>query len=488
MRTPLLKQCAFPLRCERLVRLPYLAALLGVLTLGACKDATRPDLNNPSVSDFSTITSLAQVQALATGALDGDRTEIVNEVLYGETIGRDGYRLTGSEPRYVTELNGPAIDPSDFLGGALWPYAAIRLANIGIAGVSNAPAAVLSAEQQQATLGYLRTIKAQLYLRIVETHDTTGAPLNVDILATAPPAPLSCSNDVKNYITALLDSAATNLSAGGSSFPFVLPPGFTGFNDPASFLTFNRALAAKNDIYIAFRGFTATGAIDQAALTAASTALAGSFETEVAGQLTLGPAHDFSTNSGDASNVLFENPTSTLYRANPRVVTEADPGDHRVMTKIITTTPITQSGVTSSLVYVLYSGPSSPMKIISDKELILMKAEVLWGQGNYPGALALSNIVRVNDGGLTGKMLGDFGSNVQGNLLNEILKQKRYSLLWESADHWIDARLFGKLNGSAPPVGVGQERGFDPIQNFPIPFNETSARSGDLTQTCTSGS
>jgi hypothetical protein len=469
------------------MRISYFAVLLGVLALGACKDATRPDQNNPSVSDFSTINNLAQVQALAIGALNGDRTQIGNWVLYGETIGRDGYRLTGSEPRFVTELLGPAINSSDFLGGALWPFAAVRLTNIGIAGVSNAPATVMTAEQQQATLGYLRTIKAQLYLRIVEVRDTAGAPINVDIPATDPPAPLSCSNDVKNYIAALLDSAATNLSAGGGSFPFALTPGFSGFDTPATFLAFNRALAAKNDIYIAFRNFAASGTIDQAALTAASAALAGSFEVD-AGDLNTGPAHDFSTNSGDASNPLFEDPGSTVFRANPRVVAEADPGDQRVATKIASSTPITQSGLTSSIIYLVYSSPSSQMKILSNKELILMKAEVLWGQGDYPGALALSNIVRVNDGGLTAITIGSLGSDVPGNLLNEILKQKRYSLLWQSADHWLDSRLFGKLNGSAPPAGVGLERTFGPIQNFPLPFNETSARSGDVSQTCTSGS
>jgi starch-binding outer membrane protein, SusD/RagB family len=467
------------------MRIRYTAVLLGALALGACKDATRPDLNNPSVGDFSTITDRSQVQALATGVLFGDRGQIGNQILYGETMGRDGYRLTGSEPRFVTELLGPAINSSDFLGGALWPYGSVRLSNIGISGVTNAPAAILSPEEQQATLGYLRTIKALLYLRIVEMHDTTGAPINVDIPATDPPAPLSCANDVRNYIAALLDSAATNLSAGGSSFPFVLSPGFSGFDDPASFLTFNRALAAKTDIYIAFRNYAASGSIDAAALTAASDALAASFMTQDAAQLDAGPAHNYSTNSGDATNPLFESPSSTVYRANPRVVTEADPGDQRVATKIISGSPITQSGLTSSYIYVVYTSPSSPISIITNKELLLMKAEVLWGQGDYPGALALSNFVRVNDGGLTAKTTSDFGSDLQGNLLNEILKQKRYSLLWQSADRLVDSRLFGKLNGSAPPAGVGQERSFDPLQNFPIPFNESSARSGDLSQQCT---
>jgi hypothetical protein len=423
------------------------------------------------------------------GVLNADRAQIGNWIQYGEAIGRDGYRLTGSEPRTVTELLGSHIDPSDFLGAALWPYAGIRLANIGIGGVTNAPATVLSPEQQQATLGYLRTIKAQMYLRIVESHDTAGAPINTDIPATDPPAPLSCANDVRVYIAALLDSAATNLAAGGSNFPFLLPPGFGNFNHPSTFLQYNRALAAKVDIYIGFRNYAASGTIDQSALTAALAALDSSFIVQDAGKLNDGPAHDFSTNSGDAVNPLFENPTSTNYRASTRVVAEADPLDHRVATKIITSSPLSQSGVTSQFVYVVYSGPTSQIKIITNKELILMKAEALWGLGNNTDALAQSNFIRENDGQLAPKVIGDFGADVPGNglLLNEILKQKRYSLLWESGAHFIDSRMFGKLNGSEPPNGVGQERGFGPLQNFPLPFNETSARGGDVSQLCTSG-
>ena len=289
---------------------------------------------------------------------------------------------------------------------------------------------------------------------------------------------------MKQYIAALLDSAATNLAAGGSSFPFTLTPGFAGFDDPASFLKFNRALAAKVDIYIAFRDYAASGTIDESALGAATTALGSSFlpTTPVAADLDVGPKHDFSTNSGDAVNPLAEDPNSTLYRANPRVVTEADPGDQRVATKIVTKAPLSQSGLTSPYVYVVYSSPSSPIPIITVKELIAMKAEVLWGQGSYPAALPESHPLRTLDGGLSPST-----ASGAGPVLDEILKQKRYSLLWESPDRFVDARLFGKLNGSAPPAGVGQERGFDPLQNFPIPFNEASARSGDLTQQCTSG-
>ena len=200
---------------------------------------------------------------------------------------------------------------------------------------------MLSAEQQQATLGYLRTLKALLFMRIVEVHDTAGAPIDMDIPADRSASAARCANDVKQYIAALLDSAATNLAAGGESFPFTLPPGFADFNDPASFLTFNRALAAKIDIYIAFRDYAASGTIDQSALTAASTALGSSFlpttpmlETSMSDQARL--QHELRR----CRQSSLRGSEQTLYRANPRVVTEADPGDQRVARRSLRPRPL----------------------------------------------------------------------------------------------------------------------------------------------------
>src|SRR6267143_1718508 len=157
------------------MRTTSVALALGVLTLVACNLPNEPNLNNPSANDFSVITDLPHLQALVTGVVRGDRVQNENEIIYGETMGRDGMRLTGSEPRFVTELLGPSsIDPSDFLGGALWPYGTVRVSNIGLHGVAAAPAGLLDAQGKPATLGFIQTIKAVLLLRIVETHDTAG--------------------------------------------------------------------------------------------------------------------------------------------------------------------------------------------------------------------------------------------------------------------------------------------------------------------------
>ena len=71
-------------------------------------------------------------------------------------------------------------------------------------------------------------------------------------------------------------------------------------------------------------------------------------------------------------------------------------------------------------------------------------------------------------------------------MLNRILYEKRYSLLWQNADRWFDARQFGNLSSAAPGF-IGQERGNNPLWNLPLPQNEQNARGGDLTKQCTAG-
>jgi hypothetical protein len=466
----------------------HLALALGVLTVAACTDSNRPDLNNSSVSQFSKITSRTQVSAIAVGVLSTDRGRNEAEIQIGEIIGRDGYQLTTSEPRWVTQLLGPSIDPSGFLGVALWPYDGVRLANIGIDGIAAVDPAtnILSADEVQSSEGYLRTIKALEYLRAIESRDTAGIPIAVDVPPTDPPAPLVCKEDALRYIVALLDSGDVELQAGaGSSFPFVLPSGFVGFDDPASFDKFNRGLAAKVNVYLAYRDFASSGAIDQDALTAAATDLEGSFlDATNAANLNVGPQYVYSTNTGDAVSGMFGDPSSTTFRANPRVISESDPGDQRVVRDVVSTKSISSAGVSSNITFDLYNAPTSPTPIMLNKELILLDAEVLWGQGSLPEALALANFVRVNDGHLTAKVLSS-----STDILNQILYEKRFSLLWQSGDRWLDSRMFGKLNSSNPPLGVGTENDVGPIQNLPLPQPETDARGGaaGLTKTCSSG-
>lgn len=461
------------------MRICQVGLVLGLALLGACQEVNSPNLNDPSENDYTNITSRAQVQNLVLGLIAEDRGDIGTQILYGESMGRDGVRIFGAEPRFVNQLLGPNIDPSGFIGTALWPYDGIQLANIAVHGIDAADPSILSDQEKAASNGFIRTFKAMQYMRVAEMRGANGGPINTDIPLDSL-APISCSSDILKYVVALLDSAQADLQAGGAAFPFQLPSGFAGFTTPQTFLTFNRGLAAKAGIYLGFRDYAESGTVDQAALQAALEAVDASFiNTSDPGSLDVGPMHTYSTISGDATNPLYEDSASTNFRVNTRVVTEADPGDERVARKIATSSTLEGIGMSSQYIYLLYMSNTSPISILTNKELILMKAEILWGLNQDPDALDLANFIRENDGGLAGVNITDHDA-----LLTEILKQKRYSLLWQSSDRWVDARLFGRLVGE-PPEGLGQERGFDPLSAIPIPQDEQNARE-TLTPVCSS--
>ena len=68
------------------MRLRLMALALGALSVAACSDTNRPDLNNPSVSDFSKITTRSQVSAIAVGVISADRTRNEFAIQAGENI------------------------------------------------------------------------------------------------------------------------------------------------------------------------------------------------------------------------------------------------------------------------------------------------------------------------------------------------------------------------------------------------------------------
>ena len=448
------------------------ALALFILSGAACEQPTVPDYNNPNESSFIPITSSSQVQALATGLLDGDRSNIGTQIMYAETMGRDLYRLEKGDTRYITDLLGQRVEASNFIGSSVWPYSYIGLADVMIKGSTDAEASVLNDEAKSAAIGYAQTLKALHYIRAIEMRDTLGVPFGTDLPKGELP-PILCKPSVLDGIASMLDSGAVNLQASGSSFPFSLPEGFSGFDTPATFLTFNRALAAKVDIYRGFESYAGAKTVDQQALDSALTALEGSFISDDAGQLDAGPVHVFSSATGERTNPLYQDLSGSDYRANQRVVSEAEDGDERVARNTTTGQLKSLSDVGSNILITTYTSADSPIPIITNKELILMRAEAQWGLDNIPEAMSDVNFIREHDAGLPTVTITN-----PDTVLTQILKEKRYSLLLTSPAHWVDSRLFGRLVGD-PPAGLGKERGFDPIAAFPIPANEANGRGGD---------
>lgn len=448
----------------------WAAVLLGAASIGACNDAFVPDFNNPTIPGV--ITTQAELQGQATGLLVGDREFHAFGVLILETMGRDAYRIDVADPRYILQPLGQ-YSAGAFIVDFLWNsnYSTVRGAQELVRGID---ASAFSATDKAATRGFARTMQALQYVRLIETRDTLGVPI---LLGSGTRDPIRCKPAVLDYIVALLDSAATDLAAGGAAFPFIVPSGFTDFgtfNTPATFLQFNRALAAKALTYKGFSGFASGGAVDAAALNAALSAMGQSF-AGISNPLRRGLYHTYSTRSGDLQNFNY-NPS--VFRANPRVLNEADAGDARLSkirkdpTALISTA---DQSASSDILFTNVTGPTTPSPILINEELLLTQAEILWGLNRDAEAIALLNFIRTTAGELAPRT--SFPTRL--DIIREIIKQKRYSLLYESGARFVDSRmfgLFGELGLELNPPGPGPSV-------IPFPQAEADARGGQLSCT-----
>jgi hypothetical protein len=452
--------------------------LTASLGLVSCSDPVIPNYNNPVPP--SVISTQSELQSQATGIAAGDRENHAFQILIMETMGRDAYRIDAADPRYINNPLGQ-FNPSAFISNFLWNshYKTIRSANDLINAMAGS--SVVSAAQKAGTFGYAETFKAHQYMRLIEMRDTIGVPISLGKEGQLDP--IRCKPAVLTYISAALDSASDSLKAGGASFAFVLPSGFSSngtFDTPAGYLKFNRGLKGKNQVYRGFINYAKNGTIDAAALNNAITAIDASF-ADVNGNYRDGVYHLYSTSSGDLVNQNFDN---SVYRANPKVVSEAEAGDARLSkVRQVNGATISTEGVSSDILFNSPTGPTSPLPLLINEELLLVKAEALWGLNRDAEALAIVNAVRTKSGGFaTPLLLGSYAGPNRTNLLREILKQKRYSLLFESPSRAIDYRMFGLWSE------LGLERTGLPTPTIgpmvvPIPEAESNARNNNLTCT-----
>ena len=244
-----------PTKQRKIMTKRTLALIAGLVFAAACKDAlTIPDLNNVSSALLAHGIDRPTLQLLATGVLRQDRANWSETyIVFSETMARDMYRLDPAESRFITQTIGGQSDPTSFVGGGLWTgyWVGIHAANNLIDNISTAT--TLSAAEQAGTVGMVQTFKALQYWHVLEMRDSLGAPVAVDQPIGSPAAPFVCKPDVMAYISALLDSAYTNLqTAGATPFPFLLPAGFTQAGDystPAAFALWNRGIKGKIEYY-----------------------------------------------------------------------------------------------------------------------------------------------------------------------------------------------------------------------------------------------
>jgi hypothetical protein len=432
-----------------------LATAVSVLTLASCNF----DIQNPNGPEpIGPNPSRARVAAAATGLLNGSRSYYTGWILNTSIIGRDGYRFDGSEPRYTSEALTGALDGGGFIGGSQWlgPYNNIRSANELLAVIGSA--ATLSAAEISAVRGYAHTLQALDFLNVVVGHTQDSIPVAVGTDPTAAPAPFVTNVAAYTFIEDLLDSAQVELQNGGSSFPFSLSGGFAGFDDPGTFIQFNRALRARVDVYTQ----NWAGALVD---------LAGSF-VDTLQSLNTGAYHFYSTGSGELNNTLNQNTQENFAHPQLRDSAQTRSGgglDLRFTSKTFSRTSQTTDGLTSDLGWSRYPSPSSPIPIIRNEELILIRAEANIQLNNLAAAKQDIDFIRVNSGGLD--TLATVAFNSQAAAINALLYERRYSLLFEWGHRWIDMRRYNRLN-QLPLDRVGDVV----YSTFPIPTDEVLAR------------
>ena len=400
------------------------------LFAAACEDLDFPDPNSPS-------TASATVQSLVTGAEAGMRASLSNYLIGVSSVGREAYHFEPADPRYTGELIHGPLDPGGFIVYSSWNsrYRVIKNAQL-----------LLDKSTDKGVEGFAKTVEAYQLLLALNMQNNNGvkiAPYNG--LDSTPESKAKAFVEVAK----LLDEANTALDNAGSSFAFKLSSGFAGFDTPATFKQFNRALRGRVAVYM--------GEWD-----VALTALGQSF-MDPSGSMDKGVYHVFGSGQGDGANGMYENPNASYVRtmAHMSFKNDAEAGDPRYTSKVVERADTTTyDGLQSNLAVSVWSGAYDPIAIVRNEELVLLKAEANIGKGG--DGLTEINAVRTAHG-LAAASTGG---------IDQLLHEKRYSLFMEG-HRWVDMRRYGK---TAALPNDRSDRGDKVFDSFPLPEAETKGK------------
>ncbi|MEO0777518.1 MAG: RagB/SusD family nutrient uptake outer membrane protein [Bacteroidota bacterium] len=427
----------------------FLLLLAGVFAFQAC------ELENDVNPNASTIGSVAQdatqteLDLLVAGIEADTREGFGTYITATGSVSRELY-LFDADPRNTEELlgkEGAGLDNNTFYLTAPYNtrYRVIKTCNILLDALDNTSSVDDAAKQGYR--GFANTIKALMYQQVLDMLGTNG--LRFDVADPDDLGPFLNETASFEAVATLLNTANDQLRGG--EFLFSLSPGFAGFDTPATFAQFNRALAARLAAragnYGAIAGFLADSFID------------------AAGDLSTGPRHVFSLTSGDILNPVFRpaNQSGDQIFAHNSVIDEAEAGDLRLDKFNTRQDTSIQDGLASLYESALYANSTAPIDIIRNEELVLIDAEAKIQTNDLPGAVAALNVIRNAAG------LADYaGAETVEALTDELLVQRRYSL-WGEGHRFADLRKYGLLTPDFLPI----DRDGDIIhQVFPIPLTE----------------
>lgn len=453
------------------------AALASTLVLAsACQD-------NPAAPSRDNVVAGSQqtLQSLVRGITAQDRANYDGSYpLWGSIMARDAIVPTSSDPRFVTEFYVTPPDPSDFIGGSQWTgyYQQLRASQILL---SSTGYTSLSAGDQAATRGFIRTLNALSYIRLVEYRDQNGAVIQ------GPDAtqqdPIRAKQAVLTYTSALLDSALADLGAASPSLPFTLPSGYSlhgDYSQTANLILFNRGLKGRVEVMRALDPVAPNAASAAAAVTALNVALAGAPSPMTETYLNGGPWYEYNPASPEntpnpllgASNLVTDNFVNSFMPGDIRAA-NIQPAGRAIQSGFSASQRLKFTDPTNSALQ------SQPLPIMRNAELILLRAQAEIATNDLAGATRDINYVHTVEGGLAGYSTFTSSSAAITALLYEL----RYTFAYLGPQHIVALRDYGLFNlayvsqPGMPSPGANDAL----VQSLPITQNESNARGGNVT-------
>ena len=375
------------------------------------------------------------------------------------TVGREIISSRSTDNRYYTELLGTNVaqyagvtakanDPAGIFNSYYTAFSSTRRrAELLVLTANNATS--ITAGEKKAVEGFARTIQAYVTLNLLNMQGKNGIRESFSDLLT--PGDLLKPGPFGTYASGLvlvkkqIEDGLNALNAG-TNFPFSFGSGFAGFNTIATFKQFNRAVAARISMY-------------QADWAGVLTNLSSSF-LDVNGTLTAGPRYVWSTAPNDFVNTLFSTPNNTgsPYVVFNEVIAAVEAGDTRftgASAKAKPRTAVRSSGVfTSTHDVTIFASNVSPSFIIKNEELILMSAEAN-AELNTAASLAQA-VIAINKIRTTYGLPVYVGLVTKAALIDEVYKQRRFSLFWEG-HRWFDMRRRNMLAQIIPQGTIGTQ-------------------------------
>ncbi len=424
--------------------------LLGLMiAFNSCSIEEQFDPNGPSISSLTNGATTGELDLLVYGAESRMRANWDVYITSTGMVARELY-LFDADPRNTEDLlgkEGRQIDNNTFY--LTTPYyrmfQVVRNCELLLQGIEGTDA--VTEAQKNGYKGFANTMKALMLMNELMRLNDNGIRINV-----ADPdnlGPFVSKSAAFDEIFRLLDEAYGQLQS--AEFTFQLSSGFSGFDDPAGFARFNRAIGARAAIY-SERYDRAQGYLDNSFF-------------DLNGDLATGPQMIFTTTSGDFLNPVFRplNQSGDQIIVHNTIIQGLRAGDTRISKFNMRTNATSQDGLNGTHESALYASALAPVSILPNEELILIAAEANIQTGKLGDAVTALDVIRNAYG------LGNYtGAQTAEALTDEMLYHRQYSFFSEG-HRMFDLRRYGRLNSTFLPIDRPGDLVFT---QFPIPLNE----------------